>query len=308
MTPRITIIIPTYNRATIVPRAIDSVLAQTFTDWELVIVDDGSTDNTAEVVNGYGDPRIHLVRHSRNLGVTAAHNTGYDHMHGEFFTSLGSDDELKPNTLSRMAAVLDSHSEVDALICNGIVAETGRPTGYGLDAEGPIDESTVVMTGDFWSLNRSSTLGEQRLDPDLKGFEEVLWYELAERQSRYFIPDQLLVVHYDAGDRVTQQGRGYRYESFATLLETHPDHVERLLRKAPEVRARFWFDAGIEFAWVGDGERARLALRELRASGAAGTLRNGLLSWGVLAGPKLFRPSLRFALWGRSVARGFRKR
>jgi cellulose synthase/poly-beta-1,6-N-acetylglucosamine synthase-like glycosyltransferase len=67
-TPTVSVIIPTYNRAHLVGRAIRSVLNQTFQDFEIIVVDDGSTDNTEEVVKGFNDPRIRYIRHEENRG------------------------------------------------------------------------------------------------------------------------------------------------------------------------------------------------------------------------------------------------
>ena len=75
-TPTVSVIIPTYNRAHLVGRAIRSVLNQTFQDFEIIVVDDGSTDNTEEVVKGFNDPRIRYIRHEENRGGSAARNTG----------------------------------------------------------------------------------------------------------------------------------------------------------------------------------------------------------------------------------------
>jgi glycosyltransferase involved in cell wall biosynthesis len=75
--PAVTIIVTTYDRARLVPRAIDSVLRQTYPNVDLVVVDDGSRDDTSEVLAQYDDdPRVRIVRHDRNRGVTAAKNTG----------------------------------------------------------------------------------------------------------------------------------------------------------------------------------------------------------------------------------------
>ena len=72
----VSIIMATYNRAATLPRAVDSVLRQDYAKWELIIVDDGSTDETEQILKGLRDPRIIVVRHERNRGATAAKNSG----------------------------------------------------------------------------------------------------------------------------------------------------------------------------------------------------------------------------------------
>jgi len=91
MDPKFSIILPTYNRAHLISTAIQSVLAQSVTDWELIIIDDGSTDNTKEVVFGFGDKRI-LYGHQENKGRSTARNAGLHHARGQWVCFLDSDD------------------------------------------------------------------------------------------------------------------------------------------------------------------------------------------------------------------------
>ena len=78
----------TYNRASTLARAVESVLEQTYSDWELIIIDDGSTDGTPDVLAGMTDPRIRVFSLSPNRGVSAAKNAGFDRIEGEWFTTL----------------------------------------------------------------------------------------------------------------------------------------------------------------------------------------------------------------------------
>ena len=96
-----TVILPTYNRADEIGRAIGSVMRQTYAGWELVVVDDASEDDIEQVVAQYRDPRVRYIRRSVNGGVAAAQNTGIDHAHGELVAFLHSDDELFPTKLKR---------------------------------------------------------------------------------------------------------------------------------------------------------------------------------------------------------------
>ena len=98
--PTVSVIIPTYNRAHLLPRALESVLAQTFEDLEVLVVDDGSTDGTEAVVTGYDD-RVRYLRQPQNAGVSAARNRGLREARGEFVAFLDSDDEWFPEKLAR---------------------------------------------------------------------------------------------------------------------------------------------------------------------------------------------------------------
>ena len=110
-TPRVSVVIPAYRRADVVGRAVDSVLAQTMDDLEVLVVDDGSADGTEAVVTGYDDPRVRSLAHERNRGVSAARNTGVAAARGDYVAFLDSDDEWLPRKLDRQLALLDARGE-----------------------------------------------------------------------------------------------------------------------------------------------------------------------------------------------------
>jgi glycosyltransferase involved in cell wall biosynthesis len=102
--PAATIIIPLYNKRSYIGRALDSVLHQSFQDFEIIVVDDGSTDNGAEVVKSYDDPRIRLIR-QENKGVSVARNTGADRATADFIAFLDADDEWMPRQLETVSGL-----------------------------------------------------------------------------------------------------------------------------------------------------------------------------------------------------------
>ncbi len=122
---KISVVIPTYNRAGVLPRAIDSVLNQTYDNYEIVIADDGSTDNTREVVQSYEFDRINYIRHESNKGQNVTRNTGITNAKGKYISYLDSDDVLFKNHLKVVVDKLDSLSEEFA----GVY--TGRQTDHG---------------------------------------------------------------------------------------------------------------------------------------------------------------------------------
>ena len=106
MRPKVTVIIPTYNRAHFIKSAIDSVLNQTFGDFELIVIDDGSSDGTDKLLNGYGDKLRYIQQ--RRQEKSAARNKGIELAQGEYIAFLDSDDVWFSNKLSRQVPVLDS--------------------------------------------------------------------------------------------------------------------------------------------------------------------------------------------------------
>ena len=105
--PKVSVVVTTYNRAALLPRAIRSVLAQTYEDYELIIVDDCSTDDTPDVIRTFVDSRIRVVRHAENTGQSAAINTGIRLARGEYIAFLDDDDEWVESKLLRQVRALD---------------------------------------------------------------------------------------------------------------------------------------------------------------------------------------------------------
>ncbi len=161
--PKVTVFIPVYNREHYVGAAIRSTLAQTFQDFELLVIDDGSTDRTREVVSGFADPRIRLVCNDRNLGIPATRNRGLALARGEYIALLDSDDTSHPERLARQVAFLDRRPDF---------AEIGA-WGQAMNAEGrplpalqyrPVDADDVKVEFLFrCAIKNRSVMGRTAL-------------------------------------------------------------------------------------------------------------------------------------------------
>lgn len=114
--PKVTVVIPAYNHAAYLPDALNSVLAQTFADWEIVLVDDGSTDATAAVAACFTDSRIRYI-FQENRGLSGARNTGIAAAQGELIALLDADDTWEPEFLATMCAALNSDPSAGAAYC-----------------------------------------------------------------------------------------------------------------------------------------------------------------------------------------------
>lgn len=108
--PSVSVVIPTYNRAHLLGRAIKSVLDQTYTDFELIVVDDGSTDGTSEVVKSFNDSRLRFIRTEPNRGASAARNTGIQAAQGEYIAFNDSDDEWLPQKLEKQVKFFEENA------------------------------------------------------------------------------------------------------------------------------------------------------------------------------------------------------
>jgi len=203
----ISVIMATYNRADTLQRAVDSVLRQSHEDWELLIVDDGSTDATPTVLEALDDPRIRIYRHPHNEGMHAAKNTGLDHIGGEWFTTLDADDEMVPEALEVLLACAES-TGATAITCNCVNTTTGLLSGAGPTADGWLTpEQTAACRGDFWGMTRTSLLGELRWDERVPNHQAPVWIKINRKARRYYLHRALAIVHTEGADRITKTSR-----------------------------------------------------------------------------------------------------
>ena len=128
--PLVSVILPTRDRAELLPRAVASVLAQTHPNWELVIVDDGSEDDTGTVIDGLTDPRIRCIR-ARGAGVCAARNLGLQQAQGALIAYLDDDNVMHPDWLKSVVWGFEQRPQSDVLYGAFIVDDTARIDGKG---------------------------------------------------------------------------------------------------------------------------------------------------------------------------------
>ncbi|WP_265110944.1 glycosyltransferase family 2 protein [Halosolutus halophilus] len=186
--PRVSVIIPTYNRASTLPRAIDSALEQTIDDLEVVVVDDGSTDETESVLAAYEDSRVRPVIHATNQGANVARNTGIEHARGEHVAFLDSDDEWHPEKLERQLAILADRSDdwvgayCDSAFDLSGTSGTLRTAAASVLARGdeePTREGGEELVGEILADNvqpgaGSTLLVRTSVARDAGGFDETL--------------------------------------------------------------------------------------------------------------------------------------
>ncbi len=125
--PRFSLVVPAYQAASTLSETLDGLLAQTFVDWNCVVVDDGSTDSTLQIASGYAaaDPRIRVL-HQDNQGTAGAYNTGVSSVDGEFVVICSADDILLPQHLATMSTFIDSELGYDIYASNGYYWLPGR--------------------------------------------------------------------------------------------------------------------------------------------------------------------------------------
>lgn len=205
--PAFSIVVTTYNRARIVCRCIDSALAQTFGDFEVLVVDDGSSDDTRSVLGDrYDDPRLRVIVHEDNRGINPSRHTGASEARGEWVVVIDSDDELLPGALSRLRELIDELPPGIRVLRSRQVHDDGHvtpsfvpdgPYGYEgrirwAEAEGGNDAARC--------LRRDVFDGTPYIDGRRGAMETLFELNLAERETSVCIEDVLTKVHADAPD------------------------------------------------------------------------------------------------------------
>jgi glycosyltransferase involved in cell wall biosynthesis len=221
--PLVSIIMATFNRAHTIERAINSVLNQSYKNIELIIIDDGSTDNTTAILNNYNDSRIRILKHEHNKGATAAKNSGLKLIKGEWFTTFDSDDEMVPDAIETMINVpLIFDKKITSVTCNcwDPISNTFVGKGLAEDCYFNANEIMPFCTGDFWGLIKTSLLQGDSFNEKLIGFESTLWYKINARANAYYIHKALNIVHIEGKDRVSNTRPSFKKEliSYENLI------------------------------------------------------------------------------------------
>jgi glycosyltransferase involved in cell wall biosynthesis len=189
--PLVTVVTPTYNRAHLLERSMRSVLDQTYRAVDLLIVDDGSTDDTTGLLERIDDPRVRVVRHATNRGALAAKNTGLDHLRGEYAIIFDSDDELAPDALERMVGTLEERGpDWGMVFADCVDPANGRVTGSAFPDSREVTYEDAIcgrFTGEFVGLWRSSLADDLRFDERTPFGETLVWFRFYQRARVYYL-------------------------------------------------------------------------------------------------------------------------
>ena len=263
-TPTISVIIPTYNRAHMVGRAIQSVLDQTYQDFEIIVVDDASTDDTEKVVQGLTDERIRYIRQRKNGGAAAARNRGIRASKGEYIAFQDSDDEWLPEKLERQIKVFESSPSRVGLVYTDMwrINSHGR-TGYWHSPT--IIQGTIIDAKrlDYQVLNiaTQSTVIRKECFKKVGVFDEKfprfidleLFIRLSQHFGFYHIQEPLVKYYETKGISSNQRAEA---TARILLLEKYFDDV----KQNKKFLARQYSRIGNKLLSCGDGKDGRLYL------------------------------------------------
>jgi glycosyltransferase involved in cell wall biosynthesis len=233
MRPFVTVLIPAYNAEATIERALDSVSAQNYRSFEIVVVDDGSRDRTSEVVAGYGREEIRLLRLARNRGEGGVLNEGIAIAKGEYIAFLDADDEWLPGKLAKQIRLLEANPKATmatcgclfADACGTIVEEFGMPPA-GL-AKSEIWRSLLVATSIAKPCVVARAAALARVGPfDTTipiAADQDMWIRLAMEGEVEFLPEYLTVAHDTPGSLTKTYVKEMEGATFPMLLR----HLER---------------------------------------------------------------------------------
>lgn len=186
--PKVSVIIPVYNVEKYIAETIDSVLAQTFTDFELIIIDDESKDGSIAICQGIADPRIHII-HQKNRGLAGARNTGIRHAQGGYLAFLDSDDVWRSQKLEKHVQHLDANPSVGvSFCCSEFIDDDSQPLGnYQIPKFKDITPELVLCRNPISNgsvpVIRKAVFQDIEFTADYYGTEEKFYFDDRFRQS-----------------------------------------------------------------------------------------------------------------------------
>ncbi|MDD3579951.1 MAG: glycosyltransferase family 2 protein [Desulfobacca sp.] len=173
MNPLVSVIMAAYNAGNFIGSALNSVLGQTYSNFELIIVDDASTDNTRGIIESYNDPRLVIIRNTKNLKPAAARNIAIDAAHGKYIALCDADDLCMPSRLKVQVNYLETHIEIDVVGSNA----------YVFDAAGTIIGGLVLKGTDHQALIKNINWDIPLIHPSIMA--RATWFKKYRYRDTY---------------------------------------------------------------------------------------------------------------------------
>ena len=243
----ISIIIPTYNRADIIGNTLDSICNQTYTNWECIIVDDGSSDSTTEFIEPYlKDERVSFISNTRKKGAPGARNTGLLNANGEFIYFFDSDNIMKPNTLELLlGGIIDSRAGVCTCFAEVLNDKDEQINSFTWKSNGDI--STKILSGETYvdyniSIIRKSILDKYGLtDEECPAYQEWDTHIRLSQLTTYHTIEEPLIIYYQRAKDTISSDKRRSAEGFLYVLSNHLKRFRKhpdLFRKQGEIFLR----------------------------------------------------------------------
>jgi len=263
--PKVSVIIPTHNRADILREAITSVLSQSFSDFEIVVVDDASRDNTSEVVRAIDDQRIKYLRHETNRGVALARNTGVLNSTGQYIAFLDDDDEWLPDKLKKQYDLLEGSPVIVGVVHTGSFAvdvssrkilRQLTPTKRGKIFDEMFIQNSIAPTSTFF-LRRECFERVGLFDVKLEFGEDFdMWLRIAKEFQFEYIEEPL--VKFSVSNNKSSLSANYELKIRGG--EAQLRKYAALFALNSKVHSRRYLDLGVLYCYKGDVIKGRKAL------------------------------------------------
>lgn len=231
--PAISVVMPAYNAQRYLKPAIRSILAQTFTDFEFIIIDDGSVDRTAEIVRSFRDPRIRLLENGQNRGIVDTLNRGLEAAQGRYIARMDADDKAYPQRFARQFAFMEAHPEV--AIAGSCVRKIDS---FGLPFEReelPTDHDGILaalFVGGGYVIRHPSFLGRTEVIRAIGGYrKEAEWSEDWDLYVRASKAGQLA--------NIPEVLLDYRFHGKSVNASKYKTQVENKVRMLAAVRREY---------------------------------------------------------------------
>jgi len=242
---KVTVLMPAYNAGKYIAEAIESVLQQTFTDFKLLIIDDGSTDDTAEIIRSFSDKRIRLIRQSHH-GIAAALNKGLSNATSEYIARFDADDICFPGRLMQQVAFLDEHPDV--IIIGSDAEYISEDGGHLFDFKsiGNSHEQIIQKIHSYCPFIHSSVMYRKEQIIKAGGYsihahsfeDYLLWIQLLKLGKFANLPQQLIKVRFNpASVTIDERWRGRFFRkmkrdiiSKGTITESEGSHLLNIIK------------------------------------------------------------------------------
>lgn len=237
----VTVLLPVYNGEKYLREAIDSILNQTYTDFEFLIINDGSTDRTEEIILSYTDPRINYVKNEQNIKLIATLNKGLKLAKGKYIARMDGDDVSLPTRLEKQIGYMEKHPEIG--LCGSYIQTLEAGSEYIIKYQTESDQIKFRLLFDTHfphpaAVLRKSVLTENNLEYELKYIhaeDYVLWNRMALHTGLHNIPEvlvlkrshdeQVSIVHNDLQQQVMS---GFRKELMEMVIGKIDGHTYKL--------------------------------------------------------------------------------
>lgn len=216
MSGLVSIIMPSYNTAAYIKRSIESVIAQTYTDWELIIVDDCSADNTDEVVSQFRDERIRYLKNEKNSGAALSRNRALREARGRWIAFLDSDDIWMPQKLEKQIAFMEENGYAFSYTKYEEIDEESKPNGRIVSGPGRIGK--YMMYAYCWQgcltvMYDAEKTGLIQIESLKKNNDYAMWLKVIKHSDCFFLNETLA--------RYRKRSGSISNSSYAKLIKSH---------------------------------------------------------------------------------------